>query len=727
MNWLSIPTEAWTALTYAGALLALVAGFLIARAARGTPVGWQPVCRRCKHDLRTVDPSKGTCPECGADLSRPAAVRTGGSVRRAGPIVAAVLATALAGGAVWWVTPTRVYRWRMDLIASMPFDQLVDLVVSGLGDNSTRQLARSAIDSRLGPTGGGTQQGAQRSIPSGELLDALVKALARADEPGRTPVAAVIDGAAGQLLRRLDDAERARLVELAADEMIASGGATTDLARCAAMLDRYSGAFENGVLDQVAARLRTTEEGRAALASRVSVDGPVSTGGLVNIALQGPFDSLRRNFGPFGRNPDTILIESAEATPEAGESGSTATAPVPLRPSADFGRFSTASLDVPPLIADLAPGRYRLRIKGVVARTALVPTRNLWGGQTVAAISLADAAKLDGARVIDETITLEVGERSAAPAPLVRLSEQAAIEAFVTRLKGSRFGGRGGFGSSFELASPPRDAMGGSSGPSYRFAMMLRQGEKTHRLGSMSGSGGGSGMSSSPLPNSVDLAQPFELVLDPLEFRSDGSRFDPQLQARGLRAKVELLWARFTLRFANATAAPEVVAEPLDDTPIVATPVPSEEAREIVGESVGRRTRPSRFGHANHSPDVAQVTIWFGGVTGGAPESPSGASEAPTTTPERTALLAGHFELRASGSLIAPVAQSIVVLGSQGTGTSFNVAKDADKIFPRTLRYTPDSSIALAEQPVSFRYIAEPFELRYTDASTPPELIWLAE
>lgn len=722
MNWLSIPPEAWTALTYAGAVLSLVAGFLIARAARGTPVGWQPVCRRCKHDLRTVDPSKGTCPECGADLSRPAAVRTGGSVRRAGPIVAAVLAAALAGGAVWWVTPTRVYRWRTDLIGSMPLDQLVDLVVSGLGDRATQQLAASAIDSRLG---GWNQQGAQRSIPSGELLDALAKALARAGEPGRTPLAAVIDGAAGQLLRRLDDAERARLVELAADEMIASRGATTDLARCAATIDRFDGAFEGGLLDRIADRLRTTEEGRAALASRVSVEGTVSTGGLVQIALQGPLDSLRRNFGPYGRNPDTILIESAEATPEAEGPGSAAAAPVVLRPSADFGRFSSPSLDVPPLIADLAPGRYRLRIKGVVARTALVPTRNLWGGQTVAAISLADAAKLDGARVIDETITLEVGERSAAPAPFVRLSEQGAVEAFTTRLKGSRFEVRGGSNKSFELASAPRDRMGGLSGPGYRFALSVRQGEKTHRLGSMYGLGGGRGMSGGSLPNSVDSAQPFELVLDPLEYPSDGTRLNQALPTQG--ARIELLWARFTLRFANAAATPEVVAEPLDDTPTVATAVASEEAREIVGESVGRLARSSRMGRFPSSPDTAEVMIPFGAVSSGAPASASGASEAAAATPGRTALLAGHFELRASGALIAPVAPSIVVLGPQATSMSFTVGKDADTIYPRTLRYTPDPAFALAEQPVSFRYIAEPFELRYTDASTPPELVWLAE
>ncbi|MFN5497235.1 MAG: hypothetical protein ACK5C3_11755, partial [bacterium] len=81
MNWLAIPPAFWTALAYTGGVLAFIAGMLVVRAVRGRPVGWQPVCRRCKHDLRGVDPGKGTCPECGADLTRSGAVRTGGRVR----------------------------------------------------------------------------------------------------------------------------------------------------------------------------------------------------------------------------------------------------------------------------------------------------------------------------------------------------------------------------------------------------------------------------------------------------------------------------------------------------------------------------------------------------------------------------------------------------------------------------------------------------------------------
>jgi hypothetical protein len=726
MNWLAIPTEAWTSLTYAGGVLALIAGILIARAVRGTPVGWQPICRRCGHDLRTVDPSKGAGPECGADLTRAGAVRTGGRVRRAGPIVIAVAATAVAGAAMWWVTPTRVFRWRMDLVASMPFDQLVDLVVSGLGEQDDRNLAQRAIDTRLGSRGGFPQQGAQRSLPSGELLDALLKAFARANEPGRTPLAAAIDGAAGQLLRRLDEAERAKFVELAADEMIASRGAVTNLARCAVMMDRYSGSVDGAMLDAIQTRLGTTEEGRAALASRVTIEGAVVSGGTVQLGLQGPLDSLRANWDPFRRRTETIFIEEAEAVSEADGSGSAA--PIPLRVSAELGSSSTRmDISVPPLLADLEPGRYRLRLKGAIAPTALVPTRDLWTGQTVAAITAADAAKLEGARTIDETITLEVESRPSPPPPLERVAEQSVIEAFAARLRGSRFGGRGGYGGHLDIADPPRDRMRVSLEPSYRFAMIARQGGTTAKIGTVSGEGGSRGMSGGGLPNTVDRSQPFELVLDPMEFEDESERIARRVWSQ--QAQGPLIWARFTMRFENAAAAPEVVVEPLDDTPVVATAVARSEARDMLAESIGRPVRTSRFGRPPRETDTAEVLVSFGAVTGGAPApaAPASDDDATPTSAAPRALLTGYLELRASGSLLAQIASVVVPIGPRATSVPFEITKDAEKIFPRTIRYTPDPAVALSQKAQSFRYIAEPFELRYLKEGAPPELVWLED
>ena len=56
-----------------------VAGMLVVRAVRGRPVGWQPVCRRCKHDLRGVDNTLSVSIHRQTDLP----VRQGGHQRLA--------------------------------------------------------------------------------------------------------------------------------------------------------------------------------------------------------------------------------------------------------------------------------------------------------------------------------------------------------------------------------------------------------------------------------------------------------------------------------------------------------------------------------------------------------------------------------------------------------------------------------------------------------------------
>jgi hypothetical protein len=89
--------------------------------------------------------------------------------------------------------------------------------------------------------------------------------------------------------------------------------------------------------------------------------------------------------------------------------------------------------------------------------------------------------------------------------------------------------------------------------------------------------------------------------------------------------------------------------------------------------------------------------------------------------------LSGDFELRSEGSLLAPIMALVVTLDADGSSVAFEVGKDVVQLYPRTLRYTPNESHARARIPVSFGYIAEPFELRYADASTPPEIVWLQD
>jgi hypothetical protein len=67
---------------------------------RGRRVDDHPLCRRCGFDLFGAPAGSSACPECGADLSRPRATRTGNRVRRAGLRAGALGALALALAAV---------------------------------------------------------------------------------------------------------------------------------------------------------------------------------------------------------------------------------------------------------------------------------------------------------------------------------------------------------------------------------------------------------------------------------------------------------------------------------------------------------------------------------------------------------------------------------------------------------------------------------------------------
>ena len=95
MNYLVIPDSFWSALGYSGTVLAFVAGTIIAQAIWGGRRGWTPTCRKCGHDLRGVTADTASCPECGADLSRAGAVRTGRA--RVRPVL---LGSARCSG--WW-------------------------------------------------------------------------------------------------------------------------------------------------------------------------------------------------------------------------------------------------------------------------------------------------------------------------------------------------------------------------------------------------------------------------------------------------------------------------------------------------------------------------------------------------------------------------------------------------------------------------------------------------
>lgn len=217
-------------------------------------------------------------------------------------------------------------------------------------------------------------------------------------------------------------------------------------------------------------------------------------------------------------------------------------------------------------------------------------------------------------------------------------------------------------------------------------------------------------MSGGTFGSTFRAQDPFEIVFDP-SVHSAGS-------GSGARFSAPLVWARYTLRFANASAKPDLTSEVLPDTPVVATPIPREQAQAMLRQSIAKSHAISLMQRRGRMPERDQISFTF--ASAAAAEAGSGDEAQPS-------ILSGDFELRSEGSLLAPIMAWVVTFVANGPGLAFAVEKEVVELYPRTLRFTPNDGHARARIPVSFRYIAEPFELRYTDASTPPELVWLAE
>lgn len=75
--------------------LAVLAGGLVMFGRRGKRINDHPVCRRCGFDLIGHDPRPPRCPECGAELTKVRAVRTGARRRRTVPYIAGLLLGAM--------------------------------------------------------------------------------------------------------------------------------------------------------------------------------------------------------------------------------------------------------------------------------------------------------------------------------------------------------------------------------------------------------------------------------------------------------------------------------------------------------------------------------------------------------------------------------------------------------------------------------------------------------
>ncbi len=714
MNWLAVPPVVWMALPYAGGVMLFSAGLLAAWALRGASVGWHPICRRCSHDLRALDPSDAACPECGANLARPGAVRTGERARRRGAVIAAWVATAVAVAAFVWLTPARTEQLRARLIASMRLERLVDVVVAGSDESPHVRLAERALEAQLGSVGGHRVPGGKRSVPSGELLDAFLKAFARCDEPGRAPRAAVPLGPARKVLGNLDGGERERLIALAADELIASAGARGDLARCVAAIDWNRGDAESRSLARLEERLRSTAEGRAVLAPHLMGSSSAPSGGLISLDLRSPFDDLLRNgaSAPDAPLADALFIERAEAVPADAAAGERA---ILLNPHPTVrGHSRREGMPPPSLLADLPPGSYAIRVRGVIAPQALVPMRNTVRDVPFTDMTAAEAAALEGAHPIDQTLSVEILPMPDPAAPFLRVRDDEVVRAFAEWLGAARI-------SASQSGNLLRFEHGGARGrgaaPPHggHFRVVAKQDGASHHLGQVSIGGGQFGYlnwSTVSWPSEIVMNRPMEVVLEPSPLRNQGMWVFEGVQRSGV-------WARFTLAFSNSTASPSVLSETLPETPVVATALKGEEARAMLHESVLRAnsTEWLRERSLDSSPDG--LIFRFAALTDPVVDREQAAALGPI-------LLSGIFELRSEGSLLAPTRASVTV-GTHGWIIKFDLTPSVAKVFPHTLRFTPNPGMARAEIPISFRYMAAPFELRFTDPLQPPELVWVEQ
>jgi len=714
MNYLLVPAWVFDALQYAAVLLALGAGALLAVAFFSTRRGWEPRCRRCAHDLRSVDPTTGACPECGAELSKIGAVQAG--QRRVRPMVATVgcVLLALTVLAAWKLDAAGARTVRARLIASMPTQTLVDALFEG---GQLQQPAQAALIQKRVLT-----WNTQRVLPTGELLELVLHAADRCDEPGRRPLAAVLQSEVREILVQLDTAEIDTLVDLAAEELVASGGGKTT---------RYQLAIATAqVGDRIIDRLNATPEGRRVIAMRPTAPGELTAGALETITLrQALVRSSRRVGGRRAAESDLSFICS-EAMLESPDGAV-------RRPLAVAARQRLPSLDRNEpncnLLIDAPPGKYRLTVKGALAKTMLLPrAANLLEGATT--VTVDDALKLEGSSAFEGSCEVVV----APPVPDARLftNDAGTVEKAAQVLAKCRLEDRGG-SATIDFSSLTEPSGNDERVPAMTMLFTARQAGRTWRLGTFFTAGRGHSASIGSLPSEMALTEPFEFVVEPITAsHSQGSRASVRRggEQRGSAGgeAVPFVWATFTLNFENAAKPPQVAVTHMPLTPSTGTPRADDATRravagwaESLGTAAGRLDSLTRPG--DHTPVARTINLGAG--------MRYGTSSDGTTVPERDPeheyewpkelCLAGWIELWSGDRLAAEVQP---IFGSMATVVSlpsltpmFPVADDAMLV----VRYRPDATVGAADGSGPFAFVSAPFELRFASKSASAELVWL--
>lgn len=722
MNFLLIPAWVFEALQYAAVPLALAAGALLAIAFLTARRGWEPRCRRCAHDLRSVKPSVGACPECGADLSKPDAVRTGR--RRVRPVVATLgfALLALTAGAAWKLNAagTRVLRGR--LVSSMPLQSLVDALFEG---GETGMLAQGALVQN-----GVLSVKTPRDLESGALLDAVLHAADRCEETGRRPLAVVLQSDARALLGKLDNAEIDTLVAIAADELVASGGMKMSRYQIALAIQRPTGE-PTGLWNRIIDRLNATAEGRRVLAPQLATDGELSSGAAELISLMQP---LRPKAGALSggmTGESTVTFVCGEALLESADGS--VRRPLAVLPRQ---RRAGAGSNDPTceLLIDAPPGKYRLTAKGALAKTVLLPRADS-SFEAPPAISVEDALKLEGSTPYDGSCEVVVR------APTVDARRFVNDEDTITRatrlLSGCKIETRSGRASvaldSITGVLRARRSQSDEIPPPLSLHFSARQGEKTWRLGSFTSSDAGYSGGMGSLSEELVLSEPFELIAVPLTAaNANGSR--ASARSTGSRSErsedaATYPWATFTLKFESATKQPTVEVTNMPFGPSTGTGRDDDATRRAIAAWVASIPATKQDHFATSEPDAQPPQARTVRLNAGTRfrKGEDGRTLIPYLDFDWPAELhfAGWFELWSGDRLAAPARPVFGALAADFSLPSmtpvFPVADDAMLV----VRFQPDARVGSADGSGPFAFVSAPFEVRFASLTAAPELVWL--
>ena len=711
MNYLVIPDSFWSALGYSGTVLAFVAGTIIAQAIWGGRRGWTPTCRKCGHDLRGVTADTASCPECGADLSRAGAVRTGRARVRPVLLGFGAMLGLVAGFLVWYLQPERIDAMRARLIASMPLDRLIECVLAGVSGDD---LALKSLDARSG------LGGRSRTIPSGELLDGFVAAIAQHDESKRGPVGARLPKLQ-VVASALDRDDCTRLAGLVVDQLLVNPGTDRRLLQLALLAQRSGGGATSGLRSAIRDRLKASEEGRRVLLPSLPTNAVASS----QRALELEFSTILDGMESAGRSAvlndsGRFLLERAEYTPAVA--GAAATEFRRLTPPDEFGDDEFESRTR--LLVDAPAGKGRLVLTGIY-----VPPEAL---RMIAVVTLDDAHDIVGAMPHTMETSLEVQAPRAFKPVLV--TDNAVLDAVALSCGNATFGGRAGELMQLKLDVFARNGRGsGNPTANYSFDVCVLQDGLTRRMGSLTGGARSRSVSGGSLPKAVDATRPFEIVLRP-----DLARIAMLDEDNARMLGDDFLWAEFRLKFPSSILPPKVewTALPSGDVKLEPLEATAKVPLESVGSTEGASgEKPEQFDDAPTVERAAAddtveerlrklVTMLIPMRIGEDAQAFQGsgltiaAADAAAVALSRAVPLCGTLEARSDGALIAP---AHVVVGSmlREGSPAFFVPPDLGDEPTVIVRYTPDPDLAVPTAQGPVRFVALPFELVYEGKKTP--------